>query len=164
MSTQNAHTLAAQARIDEVRAMRQTIPNFVVPTSKSERRRLSFAASVPPEFVELTVVAVKNSPFLVRGGSPDAETVRDLLAFAESYAPLADELEALAGFIRYSIAAAKNKAGSDALTTYALTQRLAKRPESADLAPQAEAMSRALGRRRGKAKVPEPQPPPATTE
>jgi hypothetical protein len=170
MSTQNAHTQAVQARIDEVRAMRQTIPNFVVPTSKGDRRRLAAAASLPPEFVELTAVAVKNNPSLVRGGSPDPDVIRDLLAFGEAYAPLADELEALAGFIRHSIAAAKNKAGSDALTTYALTQRLAKRPETADLAPQAEAMSRALGRRGRKAKLqpqpepqPEPQPAPATT-
>ena len=75
-------------------------------------------------------------------------------------------MEALALFIRHSATAAKNKGGSDALTTYVLTRRLAKRPETADLAPQAEAMSRALGRRRKTKTHPTPAPettPPVTT-
>jgi len=157
---QSSHIQNAQARVEEIRAMRQKIPNFVFPTAKGERRRLVSAATVPPQFIELAAVAVKNSAALVRGGSPDPDVLRDLLAFAEAYEPLADELEALAYFVRHTVTAAKNKAGSDALTTYALTRRLAKRPETADLAPQADAMGRALGRRR-KAKAP-PAPTPET--
>jgi hypothetical protein len=164
---QISHTESAQALVTEIRAMRQTIPNFVFPTSKGGRQRLINAASVPAEFVELTAVAVKNNAALVRGGGADPDQIRDLLSYAEAYSPVADELEALAWFVRHSVATAKNKAGNDALTTYALTQRLAKRPETADLAPQAEAMGRALGRRR-KAKrqapqQPEPAPIPTTS-
>jgi hypothetical protein len=166
MSTETSHTQAAQARIEEIRAMRQKIPNFVFPATKSERRRLTNAASVPPEFVEAATVAVKNAPVLSRAGAVDAEATRDLMAFADAYGPLADELDALAHFVRHSITAAKNKVGSDALTTYALTQRLAKRPETADLAPLADAMGRTLGRRRPKKaspatapKAPAPQAP-----
>lgn len=172
MSTDTSHTQAAQARIDEIRALRQKIPNFVFPASKTERRRLSNAASVPQEFVEATMVAAKNTPALSRVGAVDADATRDLMAFAEAYGPVANELEALAHFVRHSITAAKNKVGSDALTTYALTQRLAKRPETADLAPLADAMSRTLGRRRRaktsapahapqapEPQAPDPQPP-----
>src|ERR1043165_4003134 len=160
MATENTnHSQNAQARVEELRAMRQKIPNFVFPADKGERRRLTNAASVPPELIELTAVAMKNSPALVRGESAGPDGLRDLLAFADAYAPLADELEALASFVRHSVASAKNKAGSEALTTYALTQRLAKRPETADLAPIAEAMSRALGRRGRKTKVSPAKPP-----
>jgi len=170
-SEPTSHTQTAQARVEEIRAMRQKIPNFVFPTSKGDGRKLVSAATVPPQFIELTAVAVKNSVALVRGGSPDPDALRDLIAFADAYGPVADELEALAHFIRHSVAAARNKAGSDALTTYALTRRLAKRPETADLAPHAEAMSRALGRRGRKTKAqptpapgaPGPTPPPVTT-
>jgi hypothetical protein len=165
MSTQteqNPHIQAAQACIEEIRAMRQKIPNFVIPTAKGERRRLINAANVPPEFIELTAVAVKNSAALVRGGGPDPDVFRDLLAFGDAYGPVADELEALAYFVRHSVTSAKNKAGSDALTTYALTQRLAKRPETADLAPQAEAMARALGRRGNRKPKAQPAPAPET--
>jgi hypothetical protein len=142
------HSEDAQARIEEVRAMRQKIPNFVFPTVKGERRRLTNAATVPPELIELTTVAVKNNVALVRGGRPSPGALHDLAVYADAYSPLADELEALASFVRHSVTAARNTVGSDALTTYALTQRLAKQPGTADLAPLAEAMSRALGRRR----------------
>ena len=159
------HSENAQARVEEIRAMRQKIPNFVFPTVKGERRRLTKAATVPPDLIELTAVAVKNNVALVRGGRPDPEVLRDLSAYADAYSPLADELEALASFVRHSVTAARNTVGSDALTTYALTRRLAKRPETADLAPLAEAMNRALGRRGRKAKAspaPAPQTPAST--
>src|SRR5580765_4132550 len=157
------HSDAAQLLIDQIRSMREQIPNFSFPTSPKVGQALNRAASVPQPFVELTAVAVKNSPALVRGGAADPARLRDLLTFATAYAPFADELEALASFVRHTVTAAKNEAGSTALTTYALAQRLAKRPETADLAPHVDDMRRALGRlgRKAKAKA-EPQPTPET--
>src|SRR5918911_766851 len=149
----SVHSDGAQARVQEIRAMRQLIPNFVIPTDKSERRKLSKAAAVPAAFVERTAVAVKNSPSLVRGGATDPESARDLMSFAEAYAPVADELEALAAFIRHSVTTAKNKAGSDALTTFALARRPAQRPENAELLPHVDDMRRALGAKGRKVKA-----------
>ena len=148
-----SHTDGAQACVEEIRAMRQRIPNFVIPESKGAVRRLVVAASVPSEFIELAAVAVKNSAMLVRGSGTDPVQLRDYMSFAEAYAPVADELEALAHFIRHSVKLARNKAGSDALTTYALAQRLARRPETADLAPHVTDMRNALGTRFRKVKV-----------
>ena len=85
------------------------------------------------------------------------------MSFADAYEPVADELEAFAHFIRHSVISARNTAGSDALTTYALAQRLAKRPESADLAPHVDDMRRALGNRGRKAKA-KPAPAPTPTQ
>src|SRR5262245_18963905 len=99
----SVHSDAAQARVEEIRALRQKFPNLVIPASSAERQRLSKAASVPEPFIELTAVAVKNSPSLVRGGATDPEQIRDLMTFAEAYAPVADELEALATFVRHSV-------------------------------------------------------------
>jgi hypothetical protein len=148
------HTEAAQTLVEQLRAMRQAIPNLVIPTTRKDGQRLSRAASVPAPFVELTAVAVKNSQALVRGGGADPAQIRDLMSYAEAYGPCADELEAFAHFLRHSVNAAKNKAGSDALTTYALAQRLAKRPENAELAPHVDDMRRALGVTRKSAKPP----------
>jgi len=159
--TQTSHTETAQARVEEIRAMRELIPNFAIPDSKGANRRLSTAASVPSRFIELTAVAVKNSTALVRGGGADPVQTRDLMSYAESYEPVADELEALAAFIRHSVIKARNKAGNDALTTYALAQRLAKRPETADLVPHVDDMRNALGNRFRNAKS-KPAPTPAT--
>jgi hypothetical protein len=138
--------------------MRQRIPNFVIPASSIAIRRLVVVASLPPAFIELAAVAVTNSATLVRGSGTDPAQIRNLMSFAEAYAPLADELEALAHFIRHSVTVARNNAGNDALTTYALAQRLAKRPETADLAPLVRDMRSALGTRFRNAKA-KPAPP-----
>jgi hypothetical protein len=162
--TQQSHIETAQARMQELRAMRLVIPNFVIPATKNLTQRLTSAASVPPPFVELTAVAVKNSTSLVRPTALTPEEVRGLMSYADAYTALADEAEALAHFIRHSVAAAKHRAGTDALTTYAVAQQLAKRPEGADLAPYVEDMRRALGRsgkKKAAAVVPPVQPEPA---
>jgi hypothetical protein len=166
VSTENevapvSHTDAAQACVEEIRAMREKIPHFVVPSDKGELRRLIRAATIPPEFVELTAVAVKNAVELAREGGADPARTRDLMSYAKAYLPVAGELEVLAQFIRHSCVVARNKAGSDALTTFALARRLAKRPEMAHLAPHVEDMRRALGGRGPKRKA---QPVAASTE
>jgi len=160
--TPPSHADAAQALVADVRAMRDRVPDLVIPDSKSATQKLISVATVPPQFVELTAVAVTNSEALVRKGGADAARLRDLLSYADAYEPFADELEALAHFVRHSVITARHKAGSEALTTYALAQRLAKLPETADLAPHVADMSRALGKRgrNGKAKTaPAPVPP-----
>ena len=158
-TTSITHIEAAKAMIDKVRAMRQEIPNFTVPSNDEEKRRLSATSSVSPLFVEVTASAVENSPVLVRAGSSDPNVVRDLVSYAEAYTPVADELEALAKFLRHSIRAAKGKAGRHALNTYAIARRLAKDPETAELKPFAESMRRELGRTKVKAQPATPQPP-----
>ena len=159
------HTEAAQAVIATLRAMRETIPNFVIPATSTAGRRFASAASVSPDFVEATVVAMKNSPALVRGGaSADPETVRDLMSYAEAYGPVADEFAAMAKFLRHSVKAAKFEAGSEALTTYAVAQRLAKRTATSDLLPLVAAMQRTLGRKRTKPATPATPETPTTPE
>jgi hypothetical protein len=153
---------AAQAMIQQARAMRQQVPKLVIPTSKGEGSRLSNAASVPQEFVELTAVSVTYSAPLAREGALGPAETRDLIKYANAFDPVADELEALAKFIRHSTLAARNKAGSEALTTYAIAKVLAKHRETADLVPYVEDMRRALGRTR-KSK-PKPAPTTATPD
>ena len=158
------HTQAAQTLIETIRGMRATIPNFVIPATRADRLRLNRIATLPADFIETTVVAVRNNPVLVRGGADsDPETVRDLLSFAEAYDPVADELQALVKFLRHSTRAARGRAGSEALLTYSVTKRLAKLPATADLVPVRDAMKRTLGAKRPKPQ-PTPDTPPSTPE
>ena len=152
VSSEQSHTDSAQARIEEILAIGQKIPNLVIPTSKGAGQRIARTASVPRKFVELTAVAVRNNATLVRPSGQDLAQDQDLTSYAEAYAPVADQLEALAHFIRHSIATAKSKVGNSALTTYAIARVLAKRPETADLLPHVDDMSKALGRRGRKSK------------
>jgi hypothetical protein len=150
------HAETAQLRIEELRSWREQIPHFAIPETADAARRLSQAASVSPVFIELTNVGVANHTALVRvDGAPPA-AVREQVAYADAYVPLADELEALAQFIRYSTTAARNLAGTEALTTYALAQRLAKQKRYAYLRPHVADMRRALGKQR----KPKPEEPP----
>ncbi|HSY47422.1 MAG TPA: hypothetical protein VLC46_01290 [Thermoanaerobaculia bacterium] len=159
-----SYTDAAATLIDVVRGLKDQIPNFVVPESKGANQKLAKAASVPLTFINLAAVAIRNNGELARGGNTVQPQMLDLASYAEAFAPVADELEAMALFIRHSVQAARNKAGSEALTTYALAQRLAKRPETASLAPHVEDMRNALGSfgRKAKAK-PAPAPAPGTS-
>ena len=142
----NTHAEAAQLRVEELRKWREQIPRFAIPETADATQKLSQAASVPPVFIELTNMAVANQTALVRAeGTPPAE-VRDLVAYADAYVPLADELEALAQFLRYSTTAARHLAGTEALTTYSLAQRLAKQKRYAHLKPHVADMRRALGK------------------
>jgi hypothetical protein len=142
------HAEMAQQRVEELRAWRDQIPRFAIPETADATRRLATAASVPPIFIELTNVGVSNHTALVRTeGTPPAE-IRDQVAYADAYVPLADELEALAQFIRYSTTAARNLAGTEALTTYALAQRLSRQKRYAHLKPHVADMRRALGKQR----------------
>ncbi len=149
----------AQTLVAQIRAFREQIPKLQIPEPGKTRRNLISAATVPPEFIELTSVTVRNSAALARAGA-DPEQSNDLIAYAEAYGPVANELESLAHFVRHSVTTAKNTAGSNALTTYALAQRLARRPETADLAPHVANMRRLLKRGR-KPKAESPQNPPA---
>jgi hypothetical protein len=158
---QQSYAESALALVEELRAMREKIPNLVIPETRDSRRRLSIAASVPPEFVELASMAVKTHAPLVRGGGQDLAQNSDLKSFAEAYGPLGDELEALTSFVKHSVTKALNTVGSEALTTFALAKRLSKRPESADLIPHVDAMGKALGKRNRKSKS-KPAPKPAT--
>src|SRR5687767_11611166 len=100
--------------------MRQAIPNFTIPTSPDATQRLSTAASLPPEFVTTATVALRNSTALTRVGGVNPSAIGDWMSFAEAYLGVADEHEANAQFIRHSIAAAKNRAGTEALMIYEL--------------------------------------------
>ena len=168
---QTIHTATVQERINEIRAMRQKIPNFTVPESKRAKRQIVPVASLPPAFIERAAVAISNSASLVRAGATDPERIRDLMSYADAYDALAAELEAMASFVRHSTATARNEAGREALITYAAAQRLAKLPATADLAPYVADMRSALGKRVRKTKAtptpsptsPAPAPPPVVT-
>jgi HEPN domain-containing protein len=144
----NPHVDGAQARLEELKRMRDQIPRFLIPESSKDATRLNGVAGLPPEFVESTIVAVANQSALVRNGSLTPAQVRERLRYAEAYGPLAVELEALAQFVRFSVNAALGEVGNEALTTYSLARRLVKLREHAGLAPYVAEMRRTLGRAR----------------
>ena len=148
-ATPNPHVEAAQARLQELRHSRGLIPHFTLPVSAKESVKLNSAASVSPQFVETSASAMAHEKDLARP-SVTPDEIRDLMAYAEAYGPLADEYEAMGQFLRHSINAARNRAGTEALITYNNAKRLAKVPRYAGLAVYVADMRRMLGKTRGK--------------
>jgi|SRR6185295_1168562 len=165
VATPSIHVTAAQSRVEQLRAMRESIPNFTVPPTTKEGRKLSAVSSLSPEFIELAAIGLTNATDVGVGTSP--EDIRDLIAFANAYDPVADELETTTRLLRHTIQAARYKAGTAALAMYASLKRLVKAPEHAELATHLAHMSRALGMRerlaRRKAAVAKRKAEPATT-
>ena len=158
------YTATAQERIDELRRWREQIPHFLIPATPDATQRLSTAASVPPEFIELTSIATANHRPLVRAEARTPDEVRGLAGYADAYAPLVDELEALAKFIRYSTTAARNTAGTrpSRPTPWLCACPNARRPPtSLPTSPTCAAPSTAAAsrRRRPRRKGPPPERP-----
>jgi hypothetical protein len=180
MSTQNLNETtpqtpqsrveAANALLEKVGALRPEIPTFSFPVVPGTRRLTNSVKRISPEFMEQSNVALKTRPELKRG-EVDPEELRDVFQCAMAYEPVADALEALAKELRTNVDTAKHKACTEALITYAVAQRLAKRPEHADLVPVVQAMRRALRiparlakarkAKKGTGTTPAPEPQPA---
>jgi len=141
--TAQARLDAAHALLEKVADLRQDIPTFSFPVVLGTRRFKNSVKSISPEFMEQSNVALKTRPELERG-AVDPEELRDVFQCALAYEPVADALEALAKELRTNVDTAKHKAGTEALITYAVAQRLSKRPEYADLVPVVQAMRKAL--------------------
>ena len=75
-------------------------------------------------------MAVTNQKALVREERVPPAEIRDLMSYADAYSPVADELEALAQFVRHSVTAARNTAGSEALMTTSLAHDWRKSPST----------------------------------
>jgi len=150
-NTPTTHTDGLSARLAELQAMRETIPYFRTPTPGATARAAN-AASVPREFIELTMSMLDHDDLLVQVKA-DAAALHDRLEFANSYGPLADEFELMAQALRHSMTVARSEAGEIALDVYAVAKRAARRPQSGDLYARVADLTRALGVRRRLAKA-----------
>ena len=166
-TSNTSHTEAAQAFMQKIQELRESIPNLAVPATPRDARRIGAAATLSHDFVEETVAATESSSHLALPGAIPPAQMRDLLSFAEAWGPAVAQADALTRFLRHTVNMVKYKTGSQALTTYAFTQRLAKKPETAYLRPFVEAMRQKLGRRAAGRRTPAepaPVPPNAHTE
>jgi hypothetical protein len=148
----------AQALLDTIAGLRAAIPTFPFHVQPGKRRSLTRSKSVPPEFIEQSNTAMQNEPLLARGGV-DPDQTRSLVRYATAYGPVADALEAAAKEMRESVDSAQAKAGIEALTTYKVAARLARRPDGAHLGTLVQTMRRTLGRGRRSKKPAEAEAP-----
>jgi hypothetical protein len=137
------HTAEAQAMLDRVEAWRKEIRTFAFPVPKGDRRKMATARTVPAELLEQAAVAMRGIESLSRGNN-DPDEMRSLVQYALSFGPVAAAIVRLGAEMQHSVDTARAKAGSEALVTYSLAERLSRLPGNEDLVPIVAEMRRTL--------------------
>lgn len=153
--------LAAQL-VQEVRSVRERIPQFTLP-HQSQPRLSGRAASVPLAAVEAGFAACDSQEALQK--TIDVPSIQFDHRYTSIFAELREEASKLTAGLDHTIRAKRYRVGQAMLRVLNVARTLAKAPENAQLRVHIAAMDRALNpRRRNGAKTPEPVPvPPGET-
>lgn len=157
-TSNNSPNVVARAILDKIRAIQEAIPGYE-PATPSGGRSLVPMASLPNPFIEAACSAIESSNALRIAVKMDPDATREAVAFAASFEPVADELEATAKGMRHTISVIRAKAGDDALHSYDVAKSLSRTKDGAALVPHVSSMKNALGRGgRRTPKAPKPAP------
>src|SRR5438874_3064315 len=154
-----SHSEDASKVLDRVRALRELIPGFAQPQNKTAAQRLIANANRSDEFLETVAVAVQASPNLKAASGVDPASLRDSIRFGAAYSAIADELDALASAVRFTINIKRSASAEEALAAYDLAKGLARKKEGASLVPHIADIRKSLKpgvRRKTAAAAPKP--------
>ena len=148
--------------VARLREIRQLIPEFELLPLK-QRQILIAASSVDPAFVAASINAAGASPVVeTMLGSTQAQ-LRQEADDADHWTELEQELKSMLEGVTTGNRQRKYRVGKAALDTYAITRRLATRPEHAELLPHVASMKQLARARRANRKAKTPATPPSTT-
>jgi len=161
-STTPATMLDPVTLIEQVRALRQQIPEFTQLPLR-ERKGLARTANLHPDFVQGAITVVGASPGVqdILGSTPDA--MQRQTDDATRWSTAEDEVKALLDGLRAGNLVRKHRVGLVALQAYAIGRQLVRQKEHADLLPHVEELQRLnrLGRRAKGTPPAAPTPPAA---
>lgn len=122
------------------------IPDLRKPHPETARK-VRGARTVPREAVVSILAMAEASPSLPQ--IMDLERTHEVLDSTDAFRLLGERLEMLQAQVKYTLEARWAEAVAPAMATYFIADRLAKKPENADLAPHVATIRRHLGRRNG---------------
>jgi ABC-type transporter Mla subunit MlaD len=143
--------------VEQLRAVRQQIPEFVQLLS-ADVRSIQSAASVHPQFAQAAINAIGASAIVqgVVGRTPE-ELQQDAETTAR-WSKVEDELLAMLRGVFATNLTRRHRLGQAALLTYSVSKNLVRLPEYAALLPHVAMMRKA--NRFGRRRVAPQQPPP----
>ncbi|HJQ39368.1 MAG TPA: hypothetical protein VKB93_19680 [Thermoanaerobaculia bacterium] len=153
-----SHTERARLVLEHIRGIKELIGGFTF-GGAPDSRTLNFVKSVPDEFLEATAVALEASEDLAKIDRISATELREVVAFALAFTPVADELAYMHRAVQYTIALRRADAGQRSLQVYQMGKTITRKmavPGSQVLIPHMEAMKRTLGKARPKSTPPAP--------
>ena len=146
----------------QLRAIRQQIPEYgQLPAS--DLRSLVSAAHVHPDFTQAAIGAMGASATVLSAVGTNPEEVQREVDAAGRWAVVENELRAMLKGVAAANVSRRNRIGSTALLTYAVSQKLVRSAEHADLLPHVEVMNRMNRFGKRKAKKAAPATPAPTT-
>jgi hypothetical protein len=160
----NAEVLQPEAIVEQLRALREHIPEYVQ-LPAVDARSLRRASIVSPPFVQATLgAAAEYEAVASLIGRPVAEQRQEAID-ADRWAAVENEARALVNGITASNLVRRHRIGLTALQTYSICQQLVRQKEHARLLPHVKQMKGLNKFARTRAKVPssptQPAPEPA---
>jgi hypothetical protein len=144
----------------QLRAVRQQIPEYGQLTT-SDLRSLASVAHVHPDFTQAAIGAMGASATVLSAVGTNPEDVQRDIDTAGRWAVVEDELRAMLKGVTAANMSRRNRIGKTALLTYAVSQKLVRSEEHADLLPHVDIMNRMnrFGKRKAKKAAPVPPAP-----
>ena len=166
-AAQEATPLTPKAIVEQLRSMRQQIPEYnqlTIRRAASLRR----AAHVDADFVQAAINAADASPTVQGAFDRTPDDRRRQTEEAALWTSVEDELKAMLKGVMSANLIRRHEIGTAALQTYYLCRQLVRTPWNANLLPHVAEMKRlntfGPGRRaRARTQAPAPQPAPASS-
>jgi len=152
--------LTPEQVVEQLRVMRQQIPEFVQLSDAREIQQLRRISRVSPEFAREGIGVVGASPVVQKAIGNTAEDLYQAEDEIARWAVAESELRALFRGVAAANLMRRHRIGLAVLQAYNVSRQLVRQEDHADLVPHVERMSqvRKFGRRRAKPADRQPQP------
>jgi hypothetical protein len=153
--------ISPEAMVEQLRVLRAQIPQYAQLTV-ADARSLRTLASLNPDFAQAAINSVGASPRVEAAVGQSAEELQAIAEAAGRWSTVEDELRAMLEGVSSGNLIRRHSLGRAALLTYAVSKKLVKEPEHADLLPHLAQMRRTnrLGHSRKSVAPQAPQPAP----
>ncbi len=156
-----AAAVSPESIVEQLRAIRAQIPEYVqLPVAST--RAMGAVAHVHPDFTQAAIGAMGTSDTVTGAVGSTPEVLQQDVDTAGRWAVVEDELRAMLQGVATANLSRRHRIGGIALLTYAVSQKLVRSADHADLLPHVKVM-RSLNKF-GKARKAAKQSAPATPE
>lgn len=157
----NTLSLAPEAIVEQLRTLREQIPEYSQLTNINARI-LRSAAAASIRFIHAAINAIGASLSLQGALGTTQEAMWSQADEAARWAAVEDELRAMLQGVAAANLTRRHRLGLTALQTYSISRQLVRKEDHTDLLPHVEEMRRLnrFGRKRRDEVKPQPQPRP----
>jgi hypothetical protein len=149
------NTIQPEALVEQLRALRQQIPQYTSLTV-ANAKSLRTAAAVHPGFVSASINAVGASPVVAIAVGSTPDVLRQEQSDVVRWTAVEDELRAMLKGVLETNLTRRHRLGLTALQAYSFSRTLVRKPEHADLLAHVTEMKRFNRFGRGRTKPVDP--------